>query len=110
MTAGEGASALHALLARAEADWSDNAVHRALLDAAQKPEHLALVARFYRLHTTSDERRALAEAQLKHVTSLALVHLETARLKRRPEPAHNRGKYLVIVAFLAGSAVLLAYL
>ena len=101
--------ALEALWKNTLDHWDNDAAHRAFLDHCQSNDLLAEAAMRYRGMTGDRDRGPSAEHRLKGVLALALSKLEVSRT----EPKAASGiwtKMLLIAFFLAGSAVLLAYL
>jgi hypothetical protein len=104
------ASGLTQVMAQAEREWDNQALHAAILELCSEPSELASVAKWYRRHTAIPERAEVAEAQLRRVTARAVTHLESHRSNRRPEASGRLGKYLLIAIFLVGAAILATYL
>jgi len=102
--------ALSDLMARAEQEWDNDAIHRALLELCESPADLARIAAWYRVRRAEPQRALVADAQLKRVMDRALVHIDVQRSNRRPAPGGNRGKVVLVVLLLLGSAILAASL
>jgi hypothetical protein len=104
---GASAAIIAALTARVDDDWADERAHEALLGACAEAEQLAAVATWYRSQTAIAERSALAENQLRRLTTMAMLRLEAQRPTRRTKVAKNRWKVAVIVLFLGATALML---
>ena len=89
--------------------WDDDAAHRAFLDYCQNQEALAEAAVRYRGMKGDRDRGAVAEKRLTAVAMLAMSKLEVTRAE--PKAASSAlTKLLLIVFFMAGSLLVLAYL
>jgi hypothetical protein len=89
--------------------WDDDASHRAFLDYCQSHEALAEAAVRYRGMKGDRVRGAAAEKRLTAVAMLAMSKLEVTRAE--PKAASSAvTKLLLIVFFMAGSLLVLAYL
>ncbi len=108
--AGAEASGLAQVMAQAEQDWDDRALHTTLLELCSEPAELAILAKWYRCQAGIPERAEIAEAQLRRLAARAMLHLESQRSHRGPETSSRLGKYLLTAVFLVGSAILAAYL
>lgn len=87
-----------------EADWSNEAAHRALLSQCDSPARLAAVARRYREASCDAGREALAKSQLERITGLAFGHLTP---REPPKAAGHAWKIACIVMLLLGIAAML---
>lgn len=89
--------------------WDDEASHRAFLDYCQSQEVLAEAAVRYRGMKGDRDRGVVAEKRLAAVAMLAMSKLEVGRAE--PKAASSAlTKLLLIVFFMAGSLLVLAYL
>jgi hypothetical protein len=101
--------ALEALWKNVLSNWENDAAHHAFLDHCQRHEALDQAAVRYRGMKGDRDRGPGAEKRLSAVLMLAMSKLEVSH--RTPSPrAGSATKLLLIVFFLVGSLVLLAYL
>ena len=90
-------------------NWDNDAAHRAFLEYCQSSEALDAAAVRYRGMKGDRDRGPQAEKRLTAVLMLAMSKLEVSRA----EPKAASGaltKLLLIVFFMAGSLLVLAYL
>jgi hypothetical protein len=100
---------LEALWKHALDHWDNDAAHRAFLEYCQSHEALDEAAVRYRGMKGDRDRGAGAEKRLTAVLMLAMSKLEVSRAE--PKAASNTlAKVLLIVFFMAGSLLVLAYL
>jgi len=101
--------ALEALWKNVLSSWDDDAAHHAFLDHCQRHEVLVEAAMRYRGMKGDHERGPGAEKRLTAVLMLAMSKLEVSRAD--PKPAVSGATKLVLILFfLVGSLVVLAYL
>lgn len=101
--------ALDALWKHALDNWDNDAAHRAFLEHCQNNEVLDEAAVRYRGMKGDRDKGPGAEKRLKTILALALSKLEVQRAE--PKAASSTIiKVLLIVVFLAGSLLVLAYL
>ena len=89
--------------------WDDDRAHGAFLDACQRADRLVEAAVRYRGMAADRERGPRAQRRLAAVTALALAKLESSRTAPSPHRPAYAG-ILMIVIFVVGTIVLLAYL
>ena len=100
---------LDALWKHALDNWDNDAAHRAFLEHCQNNEVLDEAAVRYRGMKGDRDKGPGAEKRLKAILALALSKLEVQRAE--PKAASSTiTKLLLIVFFLAGSLLVLAYL
>jgi hypothetical protein len=101
--------ALEALWKHALDNWENDAAHRAFLEHCQNHEVLDEAAVRYRGMKGDRDRGPGAEKRLKTILALALSKLEVQRAE--PKAASSSvTKLLLILFFLGGSLLVLAYL
>lgn len=100
---------LEALWKNALDHWDDDAAHRGFLAHCQSHDLLAEAAMRYRGMRGDHERGQGAEKRLNAVLMLAMSKLEVTRTERKAASSVVT-KVVLILFFLAGSLVLLAYL
>jgi hypothetical protein len=92
-------------------DWDNPKVHDVLLMQAQSPAQLAALAGKYRQLLEDDQRKIIAEAQLKKIAAAAMARMDVQSAAPR---STNRGRtvWLVCLAFLftLGTVALLRFL
>ena len=102
-------AALEALWKNALDSWDNEAAHRAFLDYCQSHDALDEAAMRYRGMMGDRDRGPVAEKRLTAVLMLAMSKLEVSRAE--PKAASSAlTKVMLIVVFMAGSLLVLAYL
>jgi hypothetical protein len=101
--------ALEALWKNVLSSWESDAAHHAFLDHCQRREALDEAAMRYRGMKGDRQRGPGAEKRLTAVLMLAMSKLEVSRNEPRSPPG-SATKLLLILFFLVGSLVMLAYL
>lgn len=100
---------LEALWKHALDHWENEAAHHAFLDYCQNNDALDQAAVRYRGMKADRDRGAIAEKRLTAVLMLAMSKLDVSRAE--PKAASSAvTKVLLIVFFMAGSLLVLAYL
>ncbi|HYP91342.1 MAG TPA: hypothetical protein VEQ59_24415, partial [Polyangiaceae bacterium] len=89
--------------------WDNDAAHHAFLDHCQRHEVLDEAAMRYRGMKGDHDRGPGAEKRLTAVLMLAMSRLEVSRADPKPS-ASSATKLVLILFFLAGSLLVLAYL
>ena len=90
-------------------NWENDAAHRSFLEYCQNHEALDAAAVRYRGMKGDRDRGPSAEKRLTAVLMLAMSKLEVSRAE--PKAASSAlTKVLLIVFFMAGSLIVLAYL
>jgi hypothetical protein len=102
-------AALEALWKNVLSNWDDDAAHRAFLDHCHRQEALDEAAMHYRGMKGDHDRGPGAEKRLTAVLMLAMSKLEVSRNEPQ-RPASQATKLVLILFFLLGSLVVLAYL
>jgi hypothetical protein len=102
-------SALEALWKNVLDDWNDDRPHAVFLEHCQAHDRLAEAAVRYRGMTGDRERGAAARKRLEAVTLLAFAKLEASRSGPAKTPIRH-GAWLLVLFFLAASALLLVYM
>jgi hypothetical protein len=88
---------------RAQANWTDAAVHKAILAQCQTADRLAEVARRYRQQAEDPERAGVARQQLDAIVGLAFAQLAP----RSAPPEKSRiWQWLWLFLLLAGVVAL----
>jgi hypothetical protein len=101
--------ALEALWKHVLSNWENDAAHHAFLDHCQRHEALDEAAMRYRGMKGDRDRGPGAEKRLTAVLMLAMSKLEVSRSEPKAG-ASSATKLLLILFFLFGSLVVLAYL
>lgn len=101
--------ALEALWKNVLSNWESDAAHHAFLDHCQRAEALDEAAVRYRGMQGDRDRGPAAQKRLTAVLMLAMSKLEVSRNSPKPR-ASSASKLLLIVFFVLGSLLLLAYL
>ena len=100
---------LEALWKNVLSSWGNDAAHHAFLDHCQRHEALDEAAMRYRGMKGDHERGPGAEKRLTAVLMLAMSKLEVSRNEPKTQASHAT-KLVLILFFLLGSLVVLAYL
>jgi hypothetical protein len=101
--------ALEALWKNVLSSWDNDAAHHTFLDHCQRHEVLDEAAMRYRGMKGDRDRGPGAEKRLTAVLMLAMSRLEVSRADPKPS-ASGATKLVLILFFLAGSLLVLAYL
>jgi len=101
--------ALDALWKHVLSNWENDAAHHAFLDHCQRHEALDEAAVRYRGMKGDRDRGPGAEKRLAAVLMLAMSRLEVSRKAPTPRTG-SATKLMLIVLFLLGSLLVLAYL